>query len=345
MSLPFRKSVFSGIFISMKAIVYEKYGPPEVLQLKEVEKPAPKDNEVLIKIHATTVTSGDVRMRGLIIPPLVRPFMRIILGLTGPKQTILGVDLAGEVEAKGKDVRLFKAGDHVFGSSYGKGSGTYAEYICMSEDAVLATMPNNASYEESAAIFFGAHTALHFLREANIQSGQKVLIYGASGALGTYAVQLAKYFGAEVTGICSTSNLEMVKSLGADKVIDYTKEDFTKSGETYDVIFCTVGKSPFSGCIGALKEKGVYLRAVHLTLSAILRGIWISMTSSKKVIGGVAGETVEDLIFLRDLVETGKLKPVIDRIYPLEQVAEAHKYVEKGHKKGNVVITVEHSNK
>jgi NADPH:quinone reductase-like Zn-dependent oxidoreductase len=324
----------------MKAAVYEKYGPPEVLQLREVDKPIPGDNEVLIKIHATTVTSGDVRMRGLIIPPLVRPFMRLVLGLTGPKQTILGVDLAGKVEAVGKNVKLFKKGDKVFGSSYGTGSGTYAEYMCMSEDSVLATMPNNASYEESAAVFFGAHTALHFLRKANIKSGQKVLIYGASGALGTYAVQLAKHFGAEVTGVCSTANLEMVKSLGADKVIDYTKEDFTKSGDKYDVIFCTVGKSPFSGCINSLKENGVYLRAVHLELSPILRGIWASMTTSKKIINGVAGETTEDLIFLRELIEAGKLKAAIDRTYPLEQIAEAHRYVEKGHKKGNVVITV-----
>jgi NADPH:quinone reductase-like Zn-dependent oxidoreductase len=317
----------------MKAVVYTEYGPPEVLQLREVDKPVPKDNEVLVKIHATTVTSGDVRMRGLIIPPLVRPFMRIVLGLRGPKQTILGVDLAGEIEATGKDVEQFKVGDRVFGSAYGTGTGTYAQYMCMREDAVLATMPSNMTYEEAAPVFFGAHTALHFLRKADIRAGQKVLIHGASGALGTYAVQLARHFGAEVTGVCSTANLEMVKSLGADRVVDYTKEDFTKSGEKYDVIFCTLGKSPFSGCIGSLNENGIYLRAVHLELSPILRGIWTSVTTSKKIINGVAGETVEDLVYLRGLIEEGKLRPVIDRTYPMEQIAEAHRYVEQGHKK------------
>jgi len=322
----------------MKAIVCTKYGPPEVLQLKEVEKPTPKDNEVLIKIFATTVTSGDMRMRSFKVPPLPWLPMRIIMGFRGPRKKIFGTDLAGEIESVGKDVKLFKKGDQIFGST--GGFGAHAEYVCLSEEEVLAIKPTNMTYEDAAAVFFAGHTALHFLRKGNIQSGQKVLIYGASGAVGTFAVQLARYFGAEVIGVCSTTNLEMVKSLGADKVIDYTKKDFTKSGETYDIIFDTVGKSPFSGCVKSLKKKGFYLRAVHMTLSPIVRGLWTSMTSSKKVIGGVATEHKEDLIFLKELIEAGKIKPVIDRRYLLEQIAEAHGYVEKGHKRGNVVITL-----
>ncbi|MFC1539173.1 NAD(P)-dependent alcohol dehydrogenase [Candidatus Latescibacterota bacterium] len=327
----------------MKAIACTKYGPPEVLQMGEVEKPTPKDNEVLIKIFATTVTSGDCRMRSFNVPPLFWLPFRIFLGFNKPRNKILGSDIAGEIEAVGKDVNLFKKGDPVFGCT--GGFGAYAEYVCMPEKGMLAIKPANMTYEEAAAVFFGGHTALHFLRNGNIQKGQKVLIYGASGSIGTYAVQLAKYFGAVVTGVCSTTNLELVKSLGADKVIDYTKEDFTKSGETYNIIFDTVGKSSFSGSIRSLKKKGFYLRAVHLYLSSIIRGLWTEMTSSKKVIGGVAGEKTEDLIFLKELVETGKIKPVIDRTYPLEQIAESHRYADQGHKKGNVVITVEHNNK
>jgi len=324
----------------MKAIVYSKYGPPDVLQIKEVEKPIPKDNEVLIKIFATTVTSGDVRLRN------ADPFLvRIYFGLMKPKVTILGVDLAGVIELVGKDVRLFKKGDEVFGSSFDFGLGAYAEYKCLPENAVLALKPENLSYEESVAVYFGGHTALHFLNKGNIKKGQKVLIYGASGAIGTYAVQLAKYYETEVTGVCSKTNLDLVKSLGADKVIDYTKEDFTKRGESYDVIFDTVGKSPFSGSVKSLKKNGFYLRAVHMAPSHIIRGIWTSITSSKKVIAGVAHEKTEHLIFLKELIEAGKIKPVIDRRYSFEQIAEAHSYVEKGHKKGNVVITLEHNNK
>ena len=320
----------------MKAIVYTKYGPPDVLQFNEVEKPIPKGNEVLIRIYATTVTSGDVRLRK------ADPFMtRFFFGLIKPKINILGVDLSGVIESVGKDVKLFKKGDQVFGSTFDFGVGAYAEYKCLPEDGVLALKPVNLNFEQAAAVFFGGHAALYFLKKANIKQGQKVLIYGASGAIGTYAVQLAKYFGADVTGVCSTTNLELVKSLGADSVFDYTKEAFTQRAETYDVIFDTVGKSPFSGCVNALEKKGIYLRSVHMTLIPIVRGLWVGVTSAKKVIGGVASEHKEDLLFLKELIEAEIIKPVIDRRYPLEQIAEAHAYVEKGHKKGNVVITVE----
>jgi NADPH:quinone reductase-like Zn-dependent oxidoreductase len=325
----------------MKAIICTEYGSPEVMQLKEVEKPTPRENEVLIRIYATTVTSADVRIRKS------DPFpVRFFYGFKRPKKnTILGSELAGEIEAIGKNVKGFKEGDQVFAGA-GTSLGANAEYICLPEAAAVAIKPINMTYEEAAAIPFGATTSLLFLRDkGNIQNGQKILIYGASGALGTAAVQLAKSFGTEVTGVCSTANLELVKSLGADKVIDYTKEDFTKSGKTYDIVFDTIGKSSFSGCLSSLKQNGIYLRAVHINLSPILRGLWTSMTSNKKVIGGVAIERKEDLIFLKELIEAGKMKSVIDRRYPLEQTAEAHKYVEQGHKKGNVVITVEHNNK
>lgn len=318
----------------MKAIVYDNYGPPEVLYLKEVETPVPADNEVLIRIYATAVNSGDVRLRK------ADPFaVRFILGLFRPKKNILGVVLAGMVEAAGKNVSRFKEGDQVYGTT-GMGLGTYAEYKCLPETAVLALKPAGMIYKEAAAIPFGGTTALHFLKKAKIQAGQKVLIYGASGAIGTAAIQLAGYFGADVTGVCSTGNLEMVRSLGAHQVIDYTKEDFSKNGQTYDIIFDTVGKSSFSGSLGSLSKRGFYLRAVHMALSPVIRGLWSSVTSGKKVIGGVVSEKAEDLVFLNKLIETGELKVVIDRCYPLEEIAEAHSYVEKGHKKGNVVITV-----
>ena len=323
----------------MKAIVYTKYGPPEVLQLKEVEKPSPKSNEVLIKIFATTVSSGDYRMRGFKVNPLMWLPMRMYLGFIRPKKQILGFSIAGKIESVGKNVKLFKEGDQVFGST-GFGGGAYAEYICLSEEANLQIMPVNMTYEEAASIPFGGPTALHFLKKGNIRSGQKVLIYGASGAIGTAAIQIAKYFGTEVTGVCSSTNLELVKSLGADSVIDYTKEDFTKSDQTYDIIFDTVGKSPFSGCVRSLKKKGFYLRAVHMELAPLLQGLWTDVTSKKKIIGGISADAKKDLIFLKELFEAGKLKPVIDISYPLEQTAEAHRYAEKGHKKGNVVITV-----
>jgi len=327
----------------MKAIVYEKYGPPDVLELKEVEKPTPKDNEILIKIFATTVHRGDVRTRGSTFGLFLWLPMRIIFGLIRPRKKILGMELAGEIESVGKDVKQFKEGDQVFAST-GLGYGAYAEYKCMPEEAPVEIKPANMSYEEAAAIPNAAITVLYFLRKSNIQSGQKALIHGASGSLGTFAVQLAKYYGAEVTGVCSTTNLEMVKSLGADKVIDYTQEDFTKSGQTYDVIFDTVGKASFSHSKSSLKKRGVYL-TINPTLAHILQMLWTSMIGSKKVILGIPKGSTEDRIFLNELIEVGKLKSVIDRSYPLEQIVEAHQYVDKGHKKGNVVITVEHNNK
>ena len=321
----------------MKAIIATKYGSPEVLQLKEVPKPVPKDNEVLIKIHATTVTATDpISRKG-------EPFLSRLVppSLTRPKYPILGDELAGEIEAVGKDVKRYKVGDQVFGST-GLGSGAHAEYKCMPEDRALSIKPTNMTYEEAASIPSGALTALIFLKDkGNIQTGQKVLINGASGSVGTAAVQLAKHFGAEVTGVCSTVNLELVKSLGADKVIDYTKEDLAKSGEAYDIIFDTVGKTSFSHCKDALKQKGVYL-ATFPGLVILLQMLWTSMVGSKKAIFAATSfnYSTEKLSFLSELIEKGKLKPVIDRTYPLEQIADAHRYVEKGHKKGNVVITV-----
>jgi NADPH:quinone reductase-like Zn-dependent oxidoreductase len=327
----------------MKAIVYHEYGSPDVLQLKEIEKPMPKDNEVLVKVYATTVTVADFRSRSFTIPPAFWLPARITLGFRKPKKPILGVELAGEIESVGKAVTRFKKGDQVFAAtliSY----GAYAEYKCLSEDAAISIKPSNITYEEAAALPIGARTALHYLRKANIQRGQKVLVYGASGSVGTYAVQLARYFGAEVTGVCSTTNVELVKSLGADKVIDYTAEDFSSKGETYDVIFEAVDKSSFSACMRALKKEGIYLN-VTVPLPGI-RMLWTKMTSSKKLmLGENPPESAEDLTFLKELVEAGKIRPVIDRGYPLEQIVEAHKYVDKGHKKGNVVITVEHKNK
>jgi NADPH:quinone reductase-like Zn-dependent oxidoreductase len=325
----------------MKAILHTKYGPPDELQFKEVEKPVPKEDEVLIKIHATTVTTTDCNIRNsTFVPTLFLLPSRMQLGFNKPKINILGVELAGDIEAAGVDVKRFKKGDQVFGTP-GPPLGAHAEYICMPENGVLTTKPANITYEEAASIPLAANTALYFIRDqGNIQAGQKVLINGASGGIGTFAVQLAKYYGAEVTGVCSTTNVEMVKSLGADMVIDYTKEDLTKSNERYDVIFDVVGKISFSRFKNSLKKKGIYLTTLP-TMAIILQTIWTSMIGGKKVKFGDAVPKVENIIFLKELIEAGIIKPVIDRIYPLEQTAEAFRYVEKGHKKGNVVITVE----
>ena len=328
----------------IKAILHTKFGSPDELQLKEVDKPVPKDNEVLIKVRATTVTSTDCNVRNFTFVPRVFqiPARLFMFGVFKPRVNILGIDLAGEIETIGKDVELFKVGDQVFGTP-GMTFGAHAEFTSVPEDGVLTIKPENTTWEEAAAIFLGASTALFYLRDkGNIQAGHKILIYGASGAIGTYAVQLARYFGAEVTAVCSTTNMEMVKSLGADKVIDYTKEDFTEGRETYDLILDTVGKISYSRCKKSLKQKGIFLPVV-MNLTELLQILWTSVTDGKKVKGGVAGESVEDLNFLKELTEAGELKPVIDRCYPLDQIAEAFRYVEKGHKKGNVAITVGHA--
>jgi NADPH:quinone reductase-like Zn-dependent oxidoreductase len=324
----------------MKAIVHTKYGPPDELQLLEVEKPVPGDNEVLIKMHATTVTTTDCNARNFtFVPQSFMFFARIMFGFKKPRIKILGIDLAGVIEAIGKDVKLFKAGDHVFGSP-GTKFGGHAEFVCVPENGALAIKPADLSWEKAAAISLAGNTALFFIRDlAKIQAGQKILIHGASGAIGTYAVQLAKYYGAEVTGVCSTTNAEMVKSLGADMVIDYTKEDFTKSDERYDFVFDVVGKTTFSQCKGILKPKGIYLENM-MEVKDFLKVLWTSIVGGKKIKGGVSTERAENLKFFIELIESGKLRPVIDRIFPLEKTAEAFQYVEQGHKKGNVVISL-----
>ncbi|MDH5654964.1 MAG: NAD(P)-dependent alcohol dehydrogenase [Spirochaetia bacterium] len=325
----------------MKVVVYETYGPPEVLKLKEVERPVPGDNEVLIKSYATAVTKFDCWMRSSTSPPGFGLLMRMATGFRKPKQPILGTELAGEIETVGKDVTLFKKGDQV-NVCLGMSMGAYVEYLCFPENGALALKPANVSYEESVSLLQGGLTALYFLRNGKIQSGQKVLIFGASGGLGIAAVQLAKYFGAEVTGVCSGTKVDLVKSLGADRVIDYRTEDFTKNGQTYDIIFDTVGKSSVSGCKRSLKSNGYYLLATF-GLPKLIQLLWLSKTSNKKIFMGTVKEKAEDLLFLKEIIEGGKLKPVIDRRYSLEQIAEAHRYAETGQKKGSVVITVGHT--
>jgi len=329
----------------MKAIVYTEYGLPDVLKLREIEKPIPGDSDVLVRIRATSVTTADCNVRGFtFVPPGFGPLPRLMFGWRKPKRNILGYELSGEIEAVGNKVKLFNEGDAVFGSA-GFGFGAYAEYICLSEKAALALKPANLSHEEAAAIPFGAVTALFFLRDkGNITSGQKVLINGASGGVGVYAVQLAKHFGAEVTGVCSKANLQLVQSLGADKMIDYTREDFRTRGETYDIILDTVaGQASFARCRDALSEKGLYL-AVAGGLKEMMQMLWTPLSGGRKVIAGTPPERKEDLIFLKELIEAGKLRAVIDRHYPLEETAEAHRYVDQGHKRGSVVITVSGSN-
>jgi NADPH:quinone reductase-like Zn-dependent oxidoreductase len=322
----------------MKAIICQKYGPPETLQLKEVDRPIPKPNEIQIRVVATTAARGDCELRGLAVPPLLQFMLRIAFGFRGPRRRILGQELAGEVESVGNSVKRFKKGDQVFALT-GLHLGAYAEYDCLPEKGLVATMPSNMTYEEAAAVPVGGLHAYHFLSRGDIQGGQKVLIIGAGGSIGTFAVQIAKSLGAEVTGVDITEKLEVVRSIGAERVIDYTQEDFGNEGEVYDVIFDAIGKSSFSGCMRSLKEGGRYLLG-NPGLSQILRARWASMTSGKKVMGGTVSYKLEDMIRLRELIEAGEVKSIIDRRYPLEEMAEAHKYVDSGQKKGNVVITV-----
>ncbi len=317
----------------MKAAVYNQYGSPEVLQIEEVAKPTPQDNEILIRIKATAVNSGDVRLRK------ADPFaVRFFFGLLKPKKNILGTVFSGEIESAGKDVKLFKAGDQVFGHT-DMNFGAYAEYICVPEDGSLALKPENIPHNHAASIPFGAVTALHFIKKTAIQPNQKVLIVGASGAVGSAAVQLAKSYGAIVTGVCSTANIDLVKSIGADKVMDYTKEDFTQDGEVYDLIFDTVNTISVSRSLKSLAKNGILILSAA-GMSEMMQGSWISMTSGRKVLTGVISHQASDIIFLKKLVAAGKFKAVIDRTFPLNQIATAHAYVEKGHKKGNVVVEV-----
>lgn len=331
----------------MKAVVYTEYGSPEVLQLQEVEKPTPKEHEILIKIKAASINYGDLIARNFreITPSKFNmPFLfwlpaRFFFGWSKPKIKTLGSELAGQIEAVGKGVTLFKPGDQIF-AYRGADMGANAEYICMLEKGLVALKPLNMSYEEAATVPYGALTALSLLRVAKIQPGQKVLIHGASGGIGSAAVQLAKHFGAEVTGVCGTQRVEFVKSLGADQVIDYTKEDFTQNGQTYDLIFDILGKSSFARCKGSLKENGLYLLASFKT-KQLLQMLWTSLTGGKKVICALSSEKREDLLLIKELIEAGKIKALIDKRYPLEQVAEAHRYIEQGEKKGQVVINLE----
>ncbi len=319
----------------MKAAVYTKYGPPDVVRIKDVEKPTPKDDEVLIKIQATTVNRTDCGFRKPEYPLIIR----LMNGVFRPKRKILGSELAGDVEVVGKDIRQFKKGDQVFGLT-GNRFGAHAEYVCLPEAASIVAMPANMSYEEAAAVCDGAMLAFTFIRKVNLQKGDRILIYGASGSIGTAAVQLAKYYGAEVTAVCNTKNLELVKFLGADAVIDYTKEDFTKHGQTYRVVFDAVGKASFFRCKNLLKKGGIYFSTdLGFLAQNLFLVLWTGMFGGKKVKFPIPKDRKEDVVFFKELIEAGKYKAVIDRRYPLEQIVEAYRYVETGQKTGNVVIT------
>jgi NADPH:quinone reductase-like Zn-dependent oxidoreductase len=326
----------------MRAIIWTAYGSPDVLKLQEVEKPTPKDNEVLIKIHATTVTAGDCEARTLKLPMGLGVLMRLFVGIDKPRKIlILGQEFAGEIEAIGKDVTRFKPGDQVFGGT-GFMKGTYAEYVCLEEypeDELLAVKPKNMTYQEAAGVTTGGLESLHFLRAANIQPGQKVLIVGAGGSIGTFGVQIANHFGAEVTAIDRIDKMDLLRAAGAKHVIDYTVEDFTKNGQVYDVIFDVVGASPFKASLRSLKQEGVYLIA-NPRLGSMVRGKIVSGRGSQKVFTEMNVQKTRDLVFLRDLIEAGKLKTFIDRSYPLEEMASAHKYVESGAKKGHLIIDI-----
>ncbi len=321
----------------MKAVSYTKYGPPEVLNLVDMAKPVPKDDEILVKIHATTVSSGDWRARSLDMPRGFGLIGRLVFGLFGPRNPVLGTELSGEIESVGKNVSKYEVGDQIIAYP---GMGCYAEYIVLSQDAKIVQKPADMPFEEAAALSFGGITALEFLRDkGNIQHGEKVLIIGASGATGSSAVQLAKYFGAEVTGVCSTANMALVKSLGADKTIDYTQEDFTKNGEKYDIIVDTTGSAPWTRSKGSLTKNGRLL-LIAGSLGDMLKASFVSKKYGKKLVSGVSMGSIEHLNFLTDLVETGHFTPLIDRLYPLEQTAQAHAYVDTGRKKGSVVISI-----
>lgn len=324
----------------MKAVVYESYGSPDVLELREVDKPAPRDNEILIKTYATTVTVGDCRVRSLNMPVGFGLIARLVLGVSKPRQSILGAELAGQIESVGKNVKKFKAGDAVFAYT-GASLGCHAQYKCMPEDGAVVFKPANLSFDEAAAISSGGTTALDFFKRAKLQRGEKVIVIGASGSVGAAAVQLARHFGAVVTGVCSSANMAWVKALGATHVIDYTQEDFTRNGETYDLIVDTAGTAPYARSKDSLTKTGRLL-LVLCGLPGLLHAPWVSMTSGRKVIAGPAAGRVEDLRFLAKLAEAGEFKAVIDRRYPFEKMADAHRYVDAGHKKGNVIITLAH---
>lgn len=323
----------------MKAIVATKYGSTGVLQLKEVEKPTPKKDEVLIKVHATTVTAGDSELRRFKMPLLFWLPLRVYFGVRRPRINIFGQEFSGEIESVGKEVTGFKVGDPVFGSTQLR-FGAYAEYVCVPSKYAITIKPDDMSFEEAATLPTGGLNALHFIRKANVQQGEKLLIVGAAGSIGTLAVQIAKSMGAEVTCIDSTEKVDMLRFLGADHVIDYTEEDFTKSGKKYDVIIDVVGKSPYARTVRSLKQNGRYILG-NPSLPGMIRGLWTSRTSDKKILFELAGYKKEDLFHLKELHQAGKIKPVIDRHYPLKQMSEAHRYVDQGHKKGNVVITME----